>query len=198
MTATTEDQSVRIRFLMNGVYQYFVRHESETQIRIDERQGVAARLSREGARRQLEVIRKLDPKADVKIITASGVELQYDEPTPDLGEDLRRPVFVIPDDLEATQLGFVVRPAYRVGHGRVWVVKPEDVPSMLLHATATESVYDADPVTAVAKARAAWGNMAEPIPHPDAERLANEEAHRVVQSILQPHQNSNVRPGDRR
>ena len=197
MTAPADDQRVRIRFLMDGVYQYFVRQEG-AQIRIDERQGVAARLSREGARRQLEAIRKLDPKADVAIIAANGVELQFEDATPDLGEDLRRPVFVIPDDLEASQLGFIVRPAYRVGQGRVWVVKPEDVPSMLLRATATESVYDADPVTAVAKARATWGNLVEPIPHPAAARLANEEAHRVVRDILQQHQKSNVRPGDRR
>jgi hypothetical protein len=113
-------------------------------------------------------------------------------------EDNRRELFVEPDGLENTGLGFLVRPAIRPAEGFCWCVRACDVPSMLDRASATETIYAEDPVRAVEKMMATWGNLAQPSTAPWAQKQDDAQAKRILQEVHKSQRGSGrVRPGDR-
>lgn len=161
----------------------------------------------ESARAYRDRFRKLykDQKSiTIRIQDCFGNVLFERDEEPELGEDTRTRLFVIPDDLEGVRLGFVVRPATLPGQGRVWCISPFDVESLSEHTGAVDTVYGRsgeDPVSVVERARRLWTNLGLPVlgvPSPNEEREIAAETKAILQEFEQSKRRGNLRPGDRR
>jgi hypothetical protein len=118
------------------------------------------------------------------------------EVAPTDSTDSRTPLFIIPDDLLESRLGFLVRPGYTSSLGRCWCVRSCDVPSLLedgRHET-LETIYHKDPEWALYNARIAWGPAMKPFANP----FPQVQAERQVQNEIHNPRRAGIRPGDRR
>lgn len=119
---------------------------------------------------------------------------EYGRESTDTGEpDTRTWMVVCPDDLIAQDLWFVVKPANTV-NGRVWCVRPADVPSLKESLGKIDTIYGRigeNPDEVLERARRHWkslGLKVEGSPHPNGQK--------VVEEVEQSKFKGRRRPGD--
>jgi hypothetical protein len=144
-----------------------------------------------------DVFRKTWPKDRFFVESVGGGDPLFEERSAEVAPtdstDTRTSLFLIPDDLLESRLGFLVRPGYTSSLGRCWCVRACDVPSLNEETpSALESVFDNDPEWALYKARIAWGVAMKPFANP----FPQVQAERQIQ-IHNPRR-AGIRPGDRR